>query len=588
MIAHTSHLEPGVATSQNDPENLSDVDQDNMDEIFGDQETESLLESRGDRRESQDNHPLANLDVDKLLVNKIGEFGRYQKFVYVLVCLPAALTAGITLGSVFTEYVPEHRCFVDGCDDKQAPRYDDAFLMSWYNFTIPSNNSQCDRYKRTDNKSSCSLAEFSQVTESCDRYLFSDSIIKSSVVTEFELVCNEEWQVPLSQSVFFAGVLVGAITFGYLSDVWGRKKTFLLGLLETVVCGLAASASTNVKMFAVLQFFTAMGQVGLFQTLFVLGVELVGPSKRVLCGIVIEYFFVLGELYLALVAWYFRSWRYIQLAAVAPGIIFFLYHFFLPESVRWLIIKKKYSEAFTILQTVASRNNVNIPNQEEMLACRKQDEVVQESESMIDLMKRPRMMCRLLNVFINWFVITMIYYGLSMNAASLAGDVYANFALLAICEIPGYTMSYVGMKWVGRRFSLSSSLLIGGVSCLISSLTAEYASVSTIFFLFGKFGATAAFGTVYLYTGELFPTQVRSVCVGLSSMFGRFGAIISPYIVQLAPLTGVAWLPMIVFAGAGIIGGVLTCLLPETRHSTLPRSLAEAENIGANIVESNE
>ena len=112
----TSHLESGIATSENDPENLSDVDQDNMDEIFGDQETESLLESRGDRRESQDNHPLANLDVDKLLVNKIGEFGRYQKFVYVLVCLPAALTAGITLGSVFTEYVPEHRCFVDGCD----------------------------------------------------------------------------------------------------------------------------------------------------------------------------------------------------------------------------------------------------------------------------------------------------------------------------------------------------------------------------------------------------------------------------------------------------------------------------------------
>ena len=53
------------------------------------------------------------------------------------------------------------------------------------------------------------------------------------------------------------------------------------------------------------------------------------------------------------------------------------------------------------------------------------------------------------------------------------------------------------------------------------SLTVKYAAVSTFFFLLGKFGATAAFGTVYLYTGELFPTRVRSVCVGLSSMVGR-------------------------------------------------------------------
>ena len=61
-------------------------------------------------------HHLDNLDVDKLLVERVGEFGKYQKFIYVLVCLPAALTAGITLGSVFTEFVPVHRCFVPGSE----------------------------------------------------------------------------------------------------------------------------------------------------------------------------------------------------------------------------------------------------------------------------------------------------------------------------------------------------------------------------------------------------------------------------------------------------------------------------------------
>ena len=253
------------------------------------------------------------------------------------------------------------------------------------------------------------------------------------------------------------------------------------------MCGVVTALSVNMDMFMVAQFFTAMGQVhvadfsrpphsrsdsfqvGLFQTTFVLGVELVGPSKRVLCGVVIEYFFVMGELYLALTAWYFRRWRSIQLANVLPGVLFLSYTFFLPESVRWLITKKKYPEAIKTLETVARRNSVELPSDRELVTFKKQSETGSETqESMVDLLRRPVLTCRLLVVFLCWFVITMIYYGLSMNASSLAGDVYVNFALLSLCEIPGYTISYVGMTWLGRKASLSSSLLVGGVACLIS------------------------------------------------------------------------------------------------------------------------
>lgn len=526
-------------------------------------------------------HHLDNLDVDKLLVERVGEFGKYQKFIYVLVCLPAALTAGITLGSVFTEFVPVHRCFVPGCDDELIPHYDDAYYLNFSNFTLPTNQSCCYSFERIKNDTHCTKDEFSQnLLQKCDRHVFKEDVMKSSLVTEFQLVCDKEWEVPLSQSTFFAGVLVGAITFGWLSDLWGRKKTFMVGLMMTVTFGSVAAASTSQLMFTVLQFFTAMGQVGLFQTTFVIAVELVGPSKRVFCGIAIEYFFVLGELYLALVSWYFRKWRYIQLANVLPGVLFFSYYFIMPESIRWLLTKKKYNKAHDILQKLATRNNVTLPSNEEMHMFKKQEEIVSDDqdESMFDLLKRPRMICRLLNVFLSWFCITLIYYGISMNASSLAGDVYLNFALLSICEVPGYTLSYIGMKWVGRRFSLSSSLLIGGIGCLASSLTTG--TLSTIFFLTGKFGATAAFGTVYLYTGELFPTKVRSICVGMSSMMGRFGAIISPYIVLMGTVTDANWLPMLVFAGAGILAGLLTLLLPETKNTALPRSLNEAENIG--------
>ena len=57
-------------------------------------------------------HPLEHLDLDKLLAERLGDFGLYQKIVYLLVCLPTALTAMVTMASVFTTHIPHHRCWV--------------------------------------------------------------------------------------------------------------------------------------------------------------------------------------------------------------------------------------------------------------------------------------------------------------------------------------------------------------------------------------------------------------------------------------------------------------------------------------------
>eukprot|EP00090_Calanus_glacialis_P002153 TRINITY_DN11616_c0_g1_i1.p1 TRINITY_DN11616_c0_g1~~TRINITY_DN11616_c0_g1_i1.p1 ORF type:complete len:562 (-),score=152.76 TRINITY_DN11616_c0_g1_i1:66-1751(-) len=533
-------------------------------------------------------HPLENLDLDKLMSEKLGDFGQYQKWVYFLVCLPAALTAGITLASVFTADIPLHRCQIPGCDSPIIPNYEDAYFFGFGNYSIPTSSGglaldSCLRFQNADN-SSCESKEFSNLTEKCEEHVFSRKEMRNTLASEFDLVCGEEWKLPLSQSVFFAGVLVGAALFGHLGDVWGRKNMFLLGLLEMSVCGIAAAFSTNFLMFTILQFFTAMGQVGVFQTVFVLGIEIVGKSKRVFCGIVIEYFFVLGEILLALAAWYFKDWRKIQFVCVIPGILFFSYYFLLPQSIRWLILKGKFSKAREELNKIAKGNKVVLPSDQELQLFKKiENDAVPTSnnETLLDLLKNPKLLCRLLNVFLNWTVITMIYYGLSMNAASLAGDIFVNFALLSLTEIPGYTLSYLGMTYLGRRVTLASSLFIGGVSCLISSLLpASYTTGHTVFFILGKFGATAGFGTTYLYTSELFPTRVRNACVGLSSMMGRVGAIVSPYVARLGLLTGIEWLPMAVFAAAALVSGSLTLLLPETKGKALPRTMMEAEKLG--------
>ena len=95
------------------------------------------------------------------------------------------------------------------------------------------------------------------------------------------------------------------------------------------------------------------------------------------------------------------------------------------------------------------------------------------------------MVLRALNLFFAWTVVSMSFYGLSLNSHSLAGDPYLNFLLVSLVEIPGYTISYLGMEKLGRRFSMSSSLIVGGLACLVGAFdTTNWLELTA--FLVGK------------------------------------------------------------------------------------------------------
>ena len=156
-------------------------------------------------------------------------------------------------------------------------------------------------------------------------------------------------------------------------------------------------------------------------------------------------------------------------------------------------------------------------------------------------------------------------------------------------EVPGYGLSYLGMQRVGRRSVMAASLIVGGAAILVSPAATPGSWVNIVTFLVGKMGATCAFGVVYLYTSELYPTPLRTVGVGFSSMCARVGAILSPYVAALSATS--AWLPMIIFGGSAVISGALALFLPETRGKELPGTIGEAlrlsEPRNVNIVASN-
>lgn len=68
-------------------------------------------------------------------------------------------------------------------------------------------------------------------------------------------------------------------------------------------------------------------------------------------------------------------------------------------------------------------------------------------------------------------------------------------------------------------------------------MISDIRALSILLVMLGKFGITSAFSMVYVYTAELYPTVVRNMGVGASSMASRLGSILSPYFVYLGELT---------------------------------------------------
>ena len=83
---------------------------------------------------------------------------------------------------------------------------------------------------------------------------------------------------------------------------------------------------------------------------------------------------------------------------------------------------------------------------------------------------------------------------------------------------------------------------------------------------------------MFVYTAEMFPTEIRSTAVGASSLCGRIGGIIAPQIAMLNTVW--APLPLFVMGAGSLIGGLLVFFfLPETLGKKLPDSMQEALNL---------
>ncbi|KAK3098411.1 hypothetical protein FSP39_019225 [Pinctada imbricata] len=306
------------------------------------------------------------------------------------------------------------------------------------------------------------------------------------------------------------------------------------------VANIVMPFSVDIYMFAALRFVDGFFAQAIYPTVFVIVLEMVGPSKRHIPSTMILMAFCVGNFVLVGLGYFIRDWRWLQLALAAPMIIsvFYWWKAVLPESPRWLISRGRTEEAMKIIRKMASVNKKELS--EDIKTIKVEEE---NDEGLIAIMKSlfqsKTLVIRWIIVLINWFVISFIYYGVTLNISFLGEDLYLTFFINAIVETVGYCLQYFIYK-TGRKKMYLTTMFAMGVFFVTSVFTDLYldpdsdlAWITVALTMIGKMFISLVYGIIYVFTGELFPTVVRGGVLGVCAFSAAIGSLITPYLYEL-------------------------------------------------------
>ncbi|KAI5633961.1 sugar transporter domain-containing protein [Phthorimaea operculella] len=532
------------------------------------------------------------IDLDDVLP-KIGEFGIYQKLLLWLVCLPACLPCGFcAFNQLFMTDVPEHWCKVP------------ELMAAHLNFTqaerralsIPrkaddnTTFERCMRYNVNwsailDSGDPIEIDPSTPVEPCMDGYEYDTSVVTSSIVIDFDLVCDYDVYPTLGLVALNVGGPVGVYAFGWLNDRIGRKKSFF-SCLSTLLLGSLMTAYAPAYWFwVVARTIVGLTIPAVYQIPFIISLELAGPNYRSFVTVMTCVFYTLGLILLSGIAYLVRDWRNLALVTSVPFFLYYLYWLVLPESPRWLLMKDRLEEANNILKSIAKMNKKELPEEyttklQRQVQAQKEKGVKEEkSVSVFALCRTPNMRLKTCLITLNWCASEMVYVGLSYYGPAIGDNQYMSFFLSSMVEIPSYVVCWLLMDKVGRRWPLCLSMVISGIFCMVTVLLPSDAQTETlILYLISKFFISASFLIIYPYAGELYPTELRGVGIGTSAYIGGLGLIIIPFINYLGSSNLV--LPLVVMGAVSVVGGLTALRLPETLHCPLPQTAEEGEEFG--------
>ncbi|OBZ13943.1 MFS transporter [Bacillus sp. FJAT-26390] len=375
------------------------------------------------------------------------------------------------------------------------------------------------------------------------------SFIVTALAAEWQLGAQ---QIGLLMAINSIGMAAGAAISGLMADRYGRRAILLWTLLIfSLASGLSALATGFIAL-CVLRFAAGFGLGGELPVASTLVSESVPAKERGRAVVLLESFWACGWIVAALIAYFIipaYGWRMAFLIGALPALYALYLRRAIQDSPRF---KARRESALTFGDRIKS-----------LWSAKHRSATI--------------------TLWILWFTVVFSYYGMFLWLPSvmvLKGfDLVKSFQyvlIMSFAQLPGYFTAAYFIEKFGRKFVLVAYLMLTAGSALWFG-NAETEGVLIASGICLSFFNLGAWGGMYAYTPELYPTAVRGTGVGFAASFGRIGGIIGPYLVGMLVARKMAIPSVFMIFFVTIIVGALAVLFfgKETKGTDPDKDMSD-------------
>ncbi|NMW65033.1 MFS transporter [Mobiluncus mulieris] len=401
------------------------------------------------------------------------------------------------------------------------------------------------------------------------------AIVGVALVPIAEELKIDSWWSGMIGVASLIGLMFGATLGGWLTDLVGRKKMFVLDVLIIILLSVLCMFITSPHQLFVLRLLLGVAVGADYPIATSMIIEFTPLRYRAISMGFIAAVWYLGANVAYLAGYFFvetpNGWRWMLGSSVIPCVIILFGRWFIPESPRWLMSKGRVEESEAIVHQFYGQN---IVLGDEPIEKTKVSKIFQGTYVKRILFVGVIWLCQAIPMYAiyTYGPVILTKLGLGEGRPSLIGEMIIGTFFL-IGTIPAMFLA----EWWGRRPLIIYTFL--GMTIAMAALSMlPSPSFVTIFICFGLYALLAGGpgNLQWLYPNELFPTDVRGTAMGFAMAFSRIGTVVSIYVLpSFLEMYGSQAMMMAAAIISAVGLAVSIVWAPETKGLTLAQTSAK-------------
>jgi len=418
---------------------------------------------------------------------------------------------------------------------------------------------------------------------------FMADALEVNLLSFLSTCAGEEWSLSNAQkasisSVVFGGIVVGSFCWGPMADFYGRKTSFVLASLLVSIGSFLTAIAPSYEWLLLFRCMVGFG-IGGANVPFDLLAEMMPAKHRGRFLIYIEYFWTIGSMFVASVAWLFMDnygWRVVAtITAIPVAVTSIISICYLPESPHWLLSVGRMDEAKKVIEDAAAINGIVLSPFKFQIEHREQLNI----NHYVKLFMEVETLRFTLPLWSVWALFGFTYYGVILfvgrvySTAEGGGEEgggdggncsfdYQSIFINAVAELGGVTMSALFLEHMGRVRLQMVFYFISGISVLFMGLEEGILPhwLTLTLSMISRMSVMTASNGTWVITPELYRTEFRTFAHALCVACSKLGAFSAPYVIYSnIPIATVG----IILCIGNLIASLASYLLPETKGKVI-------------------